>query len=187
MRSYLTARVPSPLAVRPALAVLLPLVVLLPVVSSANPAPFGLQIGAATIDDVRQNYSAMRTGINRYSGGEMYELEVSRIAMEGLREATVIFSRDGTLLAVLTTLDKSRFDFLFAGLRSKYQLVSQDIPFVGSKRATFMDGNTVIELDAPHLSFQMTMNYIDEDLLRLFEYESTAERERQEASEIDQL
>ena len=50
-------------------------------------------------------------------------------------------------------------------LREKYKLVGSRIPFVGDTWAKFVDGNTEILLDAPHLSFSMTLEYEHNSLL----------------------
>ncbi len=157
----------------------------LPMVAVADPTPFGLEIGKATIKDVKAKYSAQKTGINKYSGGEMYD--ISGINFDGLQKATVIFSREGKLLAVLTTLPKSKFDGLLSALSNKYKLVSKQIPFVGNKSAKLVDGNTEITLDAPHLSFQMEMNYINKDLWKAYKSQSNKEREQKKKSEQSQL
>ena len=161
--------------------------IFLPLVALADPAPFGLEIGNATIQDVKQKYNAKRIGINKYSNGEMYALDVSRIELDGLQSAEVIFSQDGKLLAVLMTLTKRKFDYLFDGLSQKYRLISKRIPFVGNKSAKFSDGNTEITLDAPHLGFRMKMNYINMELLKQYASQSDEERQRKEAREMDQL
>lgn len=159
----------------------------LPVVAAADPAPFGLEIGKATIKDVKAKYSAQKTGFNKYSNGEMYDLDVSGINFDGLQEATVIFSQDGKLLAVLTKLPKSKFDYLLNGLSGKYQLVSKQIPFVGNKSAKLVDGNTEITLDAPHMSFQMDMNYINKDLWKSYKSQSNKEQQNKKKNEQSQL
>ena len=157
----------------------------LPMVAAADPAPFGLEIGKATIKDVKAKYSAQKIGINKYSGGEMYD--ISGVNFDGLQKATVIFSTEGKLLAVLTTLPKSKFDSLLSGLSNKYQLVSKQIPFVGNKSAKFVDGNAEITIDAPHLSFQMEMNYINKDLWKAYKAQSNKEQKEKRKSEQSQL
>ena len=158
-----------------------------PLVAFADPAPFGLEIGNTTIEDVKQKYNTKRTGINKYSHGEMHALDVSKIEFDGLQSAELIFSQDGKLLAVLTKLTKKKFDYLFDGLSRRYKLISKKIPFVGSKSAKFLDGNTEITLDAPHLSFQMKMNYINMELLKQYESQSDEEQQRKQSREMDQL
>jgi hypothetical protein len=159
----------------------------LPLPVAADPAPFGLEIGQTTVEEMRAKYAAKKTGINKYSNGEMYALDTSSIAIDGLQEATVIFSEDGRLLAVLTTFPKHKFDYLLDVMNSKYRVVSKQIPFVGSKSAKFVDGNTEIILDAPHLSFQMEMNYISKDFLKAYREQSEKEQQQKEKREQSQL
>lgn len=151
----------------------------------ANPAPFGLEIGKATIKEVTSKYHAQKAGINKYSGGEMYDL--SGINFDGLQHVTAIFSKDGKLLALLSTLPKSKFDHLLNTLGDKYQLVSKNIPFVGDKTAKLVDGNTEIILDAPHMSFKMEMNYITKDLLAAYNIQSNHEEKQKNKEEQAQL
>ena len=54
-------------------------------------------------------------------------------------------------------------------LSLKNQVDSKDVPFVGNKSAKLIDGKTEIILDAPHMSFQMNMNYINKDLWKAYE------------------
>jgi len=157
----------------------------LPMLAMADPSPFGLEIGKATIKDVKAKYSAQKTGINKYSGGEMYD--ISGVDFDGLQKATVIFSREGKLLAVLSTLPKSKFDYLLSGLSNKYKLVSKKIPFVGNKSAKLIDVNTEITLDAPHLSFQMEMNYINKDLWKSYKNQSNNDKQKKQNREQSQL
>lgn len=158
-----------------------------PVTTLADPAPFGLEIGKATIKDVKAKFGAERTGINKYSNGEMFDLDVSSINFDGLQKATVIFSQDGKLLAVLTTLPKHKFDYLMSNLSSKYKVVSKNIPFVGNKSAKLVDGNTEITLEAPHLSFEMEMNYINKGLWKSYKSQSTDEQKKKQQSEASLL
>jgi len=159
----------------------------LPAVSIANPSPFGLEIGKATIKEVKAKYRTSNVQINNYSHGEQYNLDVKEIAFDGLQEATVIFSPEGTLLAVTATLRKSKFDQIFNGLKNKYTLVSKKIPFVGTKGAKLVDGNTDIILNAPHLGFKMTMNYVNKDLMTSYEKQLKKDQQEKQKNEQSQL
>jgi hypothetical protein len=159
----------------------------MPIVVMADPAPFGLEIGKATISDVKAKYSAKKTGVNKYSQGDMYELDVSGISFDGLQEVTLIFSQEGKLLAVLTKLPKNKFDYLLNNLSGKYKLVSKQIPYVGNKSAEFVDGNTDITIEAPHMSFEMVMNYINKDLWKSYNNQSNKEKQNKQKSEQSQL
>lgn len=153
----------------------------------ADPAIFGMELGKMTEKDLKAMYTVNHTGTNKYSNGNMYSVPTSSINFEGLNEVTTIFSTDGKLVAALTSLPKSKFDYLNKVLGGKYKLVSQKIPFVGNKKATYRDGSTEITLDAPHMGFVMSMNYITDDLMRAFNHQSQAERRQKQKNEASQL
>jgi hypothetical protein len=77
-------------------------------------------------------------GINEWSGGEMYRLSAKDVDFEGARYALAIFDKNGILVAVLTKLNKDRFNSLLDMLQSKYTLIRKEIPFVGNKSAVFL-------------------------------------------------
>lgn len=166
---------------------LIAFVLLLPAVVLADPAPFGLEIGKATVKDVKSKYGAKHSGTNKYTKGEMYDLDVSRISLEGLQSAEVIFSVEEKLLAVICTLPKSKFNSLFDSLKGKYKLVSSSIPFVGDASAKFVDGNTDITLEAPHLGFDMQMSYVHKDLWKAYKEQSNEEEQQKKKKETSQL
>ena len=140
-----------------------------------------------TEKELKAKYNVSHTGTNKYSSGNMYSVPTSSIDFQGLKEVTTIFSTSGKLVAVLTTLPKSKFDYLNQALSGKYKLVNQQIPFVGNKSATYRDGSTEITLEAPHMSFDMSMNYINDDLMRAYKQQSEAEARQKQKSEASQL
>ena len=155
--------------------------------SIADPSPFGLEIGKASIQDVKGKYSLTSAGINKYSQGKMYEMNPSELNFQGIQSATLIFSTDEKLLAVLTKMSKHKFDYVYNGLKKKYHLTSKQIPFVGNKKVKFVDGNTEITLNAPHMSFEMDMNYINNDLWSTYQKTSKAEKNNKTKQEQSQL
>ena len=120
-------------------------------------------------------------------GGNMYSIPVSSIDFEGLSEVATIFSADGKLVAVLATLPKDKFDYLNQVLSGKYKMINEQIPFVGNKSATYRDGGAEITLQAPHMSFEMSMNYINDDLMRALKQKSENEQRQKRQSEASQL
>ena len=153
----------------------------------AAPAPFGLEIGKATVRDLKAAYPVQSAGTNTYSGGEMYRIDASRIDFEGLQGVLAIFGKDGTLQAVTATLDKNRFDAVNQGLAGKYKSVSKKLPFVGDKRVVYVDGQTEIELDAPHMSFEMVMTYATKSLIKAFRSQSSQAAQQKKRNEASQL
>lgn len=156
-------------------------------IAFADPIVFGLQIGKTTEAELKKLYKVSSTGTNKYNKGNMYSIPVSSINFEGLQEVTTIFDANGTLAAVLTTLPKGKFEYLNGVLKGKYKLVNQVIPFVGNKSAKYRDGSTEITLDAPHMSFEMSMNYINDDLNKAFSKQSEAEKAQKKNKEASQL
>lgn len=155
--------------------------------SWAAPAPFGLEIGKATVADLKNAYPVKKAGTNSYSGGEMYQIDVSRIEFEGLQSLVVLFGQDGTLQGVSATLNKTRFDAVNQGLAGKYKSVSKKLPFVGDKRVVYVDGQTEIELNAPHLSFEMEMTYATKALLKTLNQQRNDSQKTKAKNEASQL
>ncbi|WP_197470092.1 MULTISPECIES: hypothetical protein [unclassified Oleiphilus] len=153
----------------------------------ADPVIFGMELGKTTEEQIKTLYNVQHTGTNKYSNGSMYSVPPSSIDFDGLQEVTTIFDRKGVLVAVLTDFPKSKFNYLKSAIGGKYQKVSEKIPFVGNKSATYRDGETEITLDAPHMSFTMSMNYIRDDFMRTFNSQSEAERRRKQSNESSQL
>lgn len=90
-------------------------------------------------------------------------------------------------MAVLTTLPKSKFNYLNNTLSKKYKRINQKIPFVGDRFVSYKSGDTKITLEAPHLSFQLSMNYIRNDLMRKFNKKSQADKRKKQKNEASQL
>lgn len=147
----------------------------------AEPNPFGLEINKSTYKDVKKKYSGRFVGINKFSGGKMYDIYCNQINIDGLKEISTIFSKEGKLLAILTTFNKNKYDSLMSSLSQKYKLISKKDAFVGNKHATFKSDNTLIELNAPHMSFNLYLRYIHEDFNKQFL--NTSEKEREASQE----
>ncbi len=156
-------------------------------VAFADPTIFNMELGKTTENQLKSLYNIQHTGTNKYSNGNMYSVPTSAVNFDGLQKITTIFDTKGVLIAVLTTLPKSKFDYLHQMLGGKYKQVNQNIPFVGNKSATYRDGETEITLEAPHMSFAMSMNYIRDDLIRAFNQQSEAEKQQKQKSEASQL
>jgi hypothetical protein len=151
------------------------------------PAVFGMELGQMTERSLKAKYKVDHAGTNKYSNGNMYSVPVSSISFDGLQEVTTIFSSDGKLVAVLSTLSKHKFDYLKEVLGGKYQLVSQKTPFVGNKKAIYRDEDIEISLGASHMSFEMSMNYITDEFTQEFNKVSQAEERKKKQNEASQL
>lgn len=145
--------------------------------SLADPAPFGLEIGKSTTEEVREKVACgMRpVGISPYSGGEVYEICVSNIAFEGLQKSTVVFSKDGKLLVVESLLALGKFDYLFDTLSQKYKVISKETSEGSGKSAVFDAGNTEITILENLLFTKMT--YVSKELINATKNQSKNQRE----------
>jgi hypothetical protein len=153
----------------------------------ANPSPFGITIKETSIKDLKQKYSVTKAGINKYSQGKMYNINPSQVEFDGLNSLLVIFGPDEKALAVLTNINKNQYDKLYGMLSTKYKLVSKKDAFVGDKKAEFIDDQTKIILNAPHLSFNLELYYIHKDFDALFMQESENEEKEKKSKEKEKL
>lgn len=167
---------------------LLPLCLLLASLPAlAEPTVFGLTLAKSTESDMRQMYEAEPIGQNRYSDGPMYSIPKSSIEFEGLKNVTAIFDEGGVLQAVLTDLPKHKCDYLRSALSQKYTAYKEVIPFVGDKLIVYRSESTEITLSSPHMSFDMSMNYVTDEFMKRFEQRSAEEKKSKEATETLQL
>lgn len=156
-------------------------------VTMADASVAGLQLGKTTIQELQNKYDVEMSGINEWSKGEMYTINKNDIAIEGLKDATAIFSKDGKLEAVLLTISDYRFDDLAKSLKKKYKVVKSVKPFVGDALLKLKDGNTTIELNDPHMSFDMTLSYIQDDFEKSYQKQSKAKQRQKQDAEADLL
>lgn len=156
-------------------ACLIPLFLTLPAFA-ANVSPLGLEIGTATLPEVKAKIGAQTRfqdgGTNAYSRGKMLKGGGEGLSIEGLQEITFIFDAQDRLDAVLMRMPKSRFKEVYAFLKGKYKVQSERVPFVGDAYARLVQGDSVVEIDAPHLSFEMDVRYISNKLLAAFNQQS---------------
>lgn len=167
---------------------------------AANPAPLGLELGVTSLAQAKQTLGGKTrladAGTNAYSGGKMLKGDGAGLEVEGLSEITLIFDKSDKLAAVLMTLPKQEgmgdlqngvFKKTLATLSAKYKLVEKRVPFVGDSYAKFRQGNSVIELDAPHLSFNMSLRYLTNDLQAAFNRQSEADKTEKQRKQASQL
>ncbi|PHS13148.1 MAG: hypothetical protein COA86_17490 [Kangiella sp.] len=156
-------------------------------ITLAEPSVFGMELGKTTETQLKEKHRLNHTGTNKYTNGNMYSVPTSGIDFSGLKEVTAIFNTNGKLMAVLTTLPKSKYDYLKKALGGKYKLTNEKKAFVGDKSSTYRSGSTEITLEAPHMSFDMTMNYITDELNNAYNNKSENERKKKRDNEASQL
>jgi len=156
-----------------------------------NAAPLGQEIGVATAKQVRDQIGSQTkladAGTNDYSGGRMLEGDGAGLGVEGLQKIVFIFDPQEKLSGVVMTMDKGRFQAVLDALSKKYRLVQKQVPFVGDSYAKFKQGNSVVELQAPHMSFSMDIQYVSDGFLTAFNKKSAAEagaKRRDQASKL---
>lgn len=153
----------------------------------ADPTAFGLTLGASSEAEMNAQYQVEHLGVNRYSDGNSYRIPAHQVAFDGLKELTAIFDEQGTLTALLATFHKNRFDYLNQVIGEKYHRVSQQIPFVGNKKATFRDGGSDIIIDAPHMSFELTLSYLRDEFNTTFNQRTQQDQRQRREQEASQL
>ena len=137
-----------------------------------------VELGTSNVAQVRQTASAsgqvVDDGENSWSGGPMLRVDRPDAGIEGLKSALYIFDKSGKLAGVVLTISTrkdqpgkaSRFDELAATLSGKYKQVKKVRPFVGDQYAKFAAQDAVIELDSPHMSFDLQLRYLTPDMMR---------------------
>ena len=79
---------------------------------------------------------------------------------------------------------KDNFESFFESMSKKYKLISKNIPFVGNKQALFQADNCKVKLSAPHMSFEMNISYMTNELeLILLEYIKQEEQNKKRSQE----
>lgn len=135
---------------------------------AANAAVFNQEIGVATYQSVNTQVGANTrlrdAGINAYSNGKMLESNGQGLGIDGLSKALFIFDAQDRLVAAQLTLPKGsmgeNIDPTLAMLKRKYRQVRLQHPFVGDIEARYEQGASLVELSAPHMSFDMTVTYM---------------------------
>lgn len=163
---------------------------------AGNAAPLGLELGVATLAQVQKEVGTktklIESGTNKFINGKMLSGSGSGLNIDGLSKITFIFDQNDVLSGVLMTLPKREgmndlqnggFKKLTKTLSAKYKQVEKRDPFVGDAYARYTQGNSVVELDAPHMSFDMNLHYVTNDLLAKFNKQSAEERSAKDRSQ----
>ena len=159
-------------------------------VAHANTSVIGLEIGKSTIEDVKSKYKINYSNPDASEWVIPYVIEPSDINIEGLNKVYVFLKKDdGKVGSVVMLFDKSRsrFDELADSLQKKYKVTSVERPHVGDAHVYLQDGDTLIELEAPHMSFIMTLSYIDKNVREAAERKSNQEAQQKKQAEEDLL
>jgi hypothetical protein len=137
--------------------------------TSGNAAPFGLEIGKATIADVKKLVPKHGdAGINNYSHGPQWETNGGEFDVEGLKHVTYIFDSSNVLVGVVLNFPKDPVGMMKT-LTGKYKLISSRIDtFMNNGSARYEKGDSYIDINAPHMSFDMEVTYATKTLMNAF-------------------
>ena len=123
-----------------------------------------VELGVSTLEQVRKIASAagrvQNNGTNTWTDGPSLRVEGGDYGIEGLRSVEYIFDSSNKLTAVIMVLGKHRFGDIVDVLAGKYKMTKKVQPFVGNQYVRFSTPDGLIEVDAPHLSFEMDVSYM---------------------------
>lgn len=156
-----------------------------------NAAPLGVEIGFANVQGLKEKVGSVTSlkekGINSYSGGTMFESNGEGLGVEGLSNVLFIFDKNSVLAGVIMTLPKGAKD-TFATLSKKYQTVDNKIDnFMNYGYARLSKGESLIEIDSPHLSFTMEVRYLTKQLMTDFNQQSAEQEARKKQEKSDKM
>ncbi|QTD46526.1 hypothetical protein [Ottowia testudinis] len=140
-----------------------------------------VELGVSTLEQVRKEAASagriQNAGTSTWSKGPILQIDNPDLGIEGVKSVQYIFDAAGKLSAVVMTmpatkgmadLEKRRFDEVASVLGEKYKLAKKVRPSVGDRYAKFTAPDTVIEIDAPHMSFDMEVRYMTNAFLKAF-------------------
>ncbi len=154
----------------------------------ADTSAFGMTLGKTTIDELTKEYqSAVKEGISEWTDGAIYSIPVNALDFEGVKGDYVVFTQDGKLTAITINLDKERFNKIHEMLAKKYKVAQKNIPFVGNKFVRYTNGDDVIELNAPHLSFEMNLLYAEKKFMDVYSKRKTKKESKKDSDELNKL
>ena len=157
------------------------------VAANAGTPVLGFEISVSTADQIKSTLSkqtkVIDNGLNKFTSGPMLKTDGTSYEIEGLRSVLYVFDDQKKLAGVIMDMNKGRFDAVFKALSAKYKVASQQRPFVGNQFARFKTQDSIIEVDAPHMSFDMEVRYVRHDLMQKFNSQSAAEDEAKKKRE----
>lgn len=159
--------------------------------AQAGTPVLGFEIGVSTIDQVKSALSGRSKinsgGLNRYSSGPMFTTDGDSYGIEGLNGVTYVFDGDNRLAAVFMEMSNHRFESVLNALSGKYKASAKQIPFVGDKYVRFKTQDAEIAINSPHMSFDMNVSYVRDDLMRKAKTQTAVEAEGKRKREAAQF
>lgn len=160
-------------------------------VANAGTKVLGFELGVTTVEEVKaalQNKARINAiSTNRHSGGPQFDTAGNGYQIDGLISVHYIFDAQSKLAAVMLKMNKDRFSSVFSMLANKYPVASQQRPFVGNQFAEFKTQDAIIIVNAPHLSFEMDVDYIRIDLMSRYNANNALDAAAQRRHEASQF
>ncbi len=155
--------------------------------AEAGTKVLGVEIGVTTPGLLHKTLDGKvrlaERGVNKWSGGDMLRSGGENLGIDGLQQVDYIFDAKGVLCGVLMSMAKERFDDVYQAVSLKYTLQREERPFVGNQYARFATADGIVELDAPHLSFELSVRYLRRDLAEEYQRRSRAEETERRKSQ----
>ncbi len=125
-----------------------------------NAEPLGFKLGVTPLTVIQQKDDEMQEdGYSKWTNGKKFTSKGTVHNIEGAQSIVYIFNKEDLLDVVIINMHKDYFYKVNSYLKSKYKLLSATLPPVGDKHTKYKQGNSIIQLDAPHLSFEMEVIY----------------------------
>ncbi len=160
---------------------------LCPVPALAQVRVLDVEIGKTTMTQVKAQLNKatkiVETSRNRYTEGPQFSTDGAGYDIESLKTVLYIFDREQKLAAVMMTMGKERFEEITSFLASKYKVTKKVVPFVGNKLYHLKPPGVFIEVSSPHLSFEMEVNYLRDDVFQAFNAQVEQEDAKKRAGE----
>ena len=156
-----------------------------------NAAPLGIEIGFANLAGVKQKLGSMTTlsesGTSDVSGGKIISSDGQGLGIDGLSKFVAIFDKSETLVAVIMSLPKN-VNNTYSKLKEKYKPISSNIDeFMGSGTATLEKGDSLVVIEAAHLSFAMDVVYASKEFMAAAKRNSNEASAKKEQEQKDKL
>ena len=146
-------------------------------------APLGIEPGKSTLKDIESKHKIISKHCEtKEQTSCAYSIDPTKLPLTNVSELLFYCNSQEIVKAVFVEANKSNFENLFESLSKKYKLEEKHIPFVGNKSAVFQaDNNVVVTLNAPHMSFKMTLLYITrENYNNLIEYRKKEQQNKKQ-------
>jgi hypothetical protein len=133
--------------------------------AASSAAPIGLEIGGASCDTARAKLG--RSDESKLDGSDILLSALDPNTLYDGASKAIVRCSDGKVIAIQIEASKGGMASegsrdVYANLSKKYRLVAGGpMPQLGNGYARFTAGNSIIEQDSPHLSFEFTVTYYE--------------------------